>query len=56
MTDKQQDTKNKVKKGYLKIHVTRKYKDQRDSYSLDVTDEKVYDGRKVMEQLVEQVL
>ena len=33
-----------------------KYKDQRESYSLDVTDEKVYDGRKVMEQLVEQVL
>ena len=37
MTDKQQDTKNKVKKGYLKIHVAVNIKTKENLNSLDVT-------------------
>jgi hypothetical protein len=48
------DTKNKSKKGHLKIHIAVNIK-TKEIPDLDVTDEKVYDG-KVMEQSVEQVL
>ncbi len=55
MTDKWDiKNKNKNKKGYLKIHIAVNIK-TKEILALDVTDEKVYDG-KVMEQLVEQVL
>ncbi len=46
----------KKKKGYLKIHIASKYQDQRNTLALEVTDEKVHDGRKVMSKLIEYIL
>ena len=49
-----QDKWKAEKKGYLKIHVAVNIK-TKEIIALEVTDEKVYDG-KVMKQLIEQVL
>ena len=46
--------KEKNKKGYLKIHVAVNIK-TKEILALEVTDEKVHDG-KVIKQLIEQVL
>lgn len=48
------DVKNKKKRGYLKIHVAVNTK-TREILALDVTDEKVHDG-KVMRKLVKHIL
>ena len=45
----------KNKKGYLKIHVVAVNIKTKEIIALEVTDEKVHDG-KVMKQLIEQVL
>jgi hypothetical protein len=45
----------KKKKGYLKIHIAVDVK-TKEILSLEVTDEKVHDGRKIMSKLIEQIL
>ena len=44
------------KKGYLKIHVAVNIKTNKEIIALEVTDEKIHDGRKVIKQLIEQIL
>lgn len=43
------------KKGYLKIHVAVNIKTNKEIIALEVTDEKIHDGRKVIKQLIEQI-
>ena len=45
----------KKKKGYLKIHIAVDIK-TKEILALEVTDEKVHDGRKVMPKLIEHIL
>ena len=45
----------KKKKGYLKIHIAVDVK-TKEILSLEVTDGKVHDGRKIMSKLIEQIL
>ena len=49
------EMEHKKKKGYLKIHIAGVDVNTKEILSLEVTDEKVHDG-KIMEQLVEPVL
>ena len=45
----------KKKKGYLKIHIAVDVK-TKEILALEVTDEKVHDGRKIMPKLIEYIL
>ena len=50
------DKWNVRKKGYLKIHIAVNIKTKEILAFLEVTDEKVHDGRKVMPKLIEHIL
>jgi hypothetical protein len=55
MQDKWNIKKKKKKKGYLKIHIAVDVK-TKEILALEVTDEKVHDGRKIMPKLIEHIL
>jgi hypothetical protein len=55
MQDKWNIKKKKKKKGYLKIHIAVDIK-TKEILALEVTDVKVYDGRKIMPKLIEHIL
>ena len=44
------------KKGYIKIHIALDIKTKEILAFLEVTDEKVHDGRKIMPKLIEHIL